>query len=204
MINLLENQVLLLKLQDVIISTWNVVLSTQKIFITTTSECLCSIISWMDSMIPHSGMYFWHLFQKNYNKKFSVSWLLIGSTLTHYHWENYSRLLWDVLTNCVNKRDSSRNSWKTKNLSDLLAKSLTWLSSAKIQRSVTAHPRKSLISRNLDSHFHPGNGVPNSFAFLEKGNPIQNSFLIERKVGVSFAKRKVILPKIVLSNLIRQ
>ena len=93
---------------------------------------------------------------------------------------------------------------KTKNLSDLLAKNLTWLSSAKIQRSVTAHPRKSLISRNLDSHFHPGNGVLNSFAFSEKGNPTPNGFLIERKAGVSFAKRKVILPKIVLSNLTRQ
>lgn len=155
-------------------------------------------------MIPHSGMYLWHLFQKNYNKKFSVSWLLIGSTLTHYHWENYSRLLWDVLTNCVNKKSSSRNSSKRKNLSNLLAKSLTWLSSAKIQRSVTAHPRESLTSRNPYSHFHLGNGIPNSFAFSKKGNPIPNGFLTEGKADVSFAKRKVILPKIAQLNLIKQ
>ena len=65
---------------------------------------------------------------------------------------------------------------------------------------MTAYPKKNLISTNLYFHFHP-NGVPNSFPFSEKGNPIPNSFLTERKTGVSFAKIKVILPKIILSNL---
>ncbi|KAH9763304.1 hypothetical protein KPL70_001120 [Citrus sinensis] len=126
-------------------------------------------------------------------------------------WIDLQMLAPDATTQSVLREFSTRftgslrdwNSSNTKNLSDLLAKSLTWLSSAKIQRSVTAHPRKSLTSRNPDSHFHPGNGVPNSFAFSEKGNPIPNGFLTERKAGVSFAKRNVILPKIVLSNLIQ-
>ena len=147
-------------------------------------------------MLP-SYMSLWPLFQKNYNQRSRDSQLLTDSILTHYHCANYSRLLWDVLTNYVNERSSSRNSSKTRNLSDLVVKSLTWLSSAKIQRNVTAHPRKSLTLKNPDSHFPLGNGVPKSFACLEKSNPIPKGFLIERKVYVSFAKRNVILPKIV-------
>ena len=146
-------------------------------------------------------MYFWHLFQKNYNQKFSDSYLLTGSTLTHYHWENYSGLLWDVLTNCMNKRSFSKNLSKTKNLSGQLAKSLISISNAKIQRSVTVHPRKNLTSGNPNSHFHLGNDILNSFAFSGKHNPVPNTFLTKGKAGISFTKRKIILLKIVLSNL---
>ena len=66
------------------------------------------------------------------------------------------------------------------------------------------HQRKSLISRNPDSHFHPRNSVLNDFVFSGKGNPTPKIFLTERRVDVSFAKRKVILPKTVLSDLRRQ
>lgn len=63
--------------------------------------------------------------------------------------------------------------------------------------------KKSLISRNSDPHFHPRNDVLNNFAFLGKGNPTPKIFLTGRTIDVSFAKRKVILRKTALSNLIR-
>ena len=95
----------------------------------------------------------------------------------------------------MNKKNSSKISWKTRNLSLKLVKNLISRWSVKIKRSVFVRLKRKNIFRNTSTENHPPKnlfGISKRKIFLstERQNP----------TVVSFARNVVTLPEIVLTN----
>ncbi|KAH9649328.1 hypothetical protein KPL70_025939 [Citrus sinensis] len=117
----------------------------------------------------------------------------------HYHYKQMSLIYYklngfnDIAMGCLDKlceqKNFSQDLIKDKEPFRSACKK-PWLSSAKIQKDVIVHQRKSLISRNPDSHFHPGNGVLNDFAFSRKKQSHSKDFPNRKKNRCVISKMK--------------
>ena len=100
-----------------------------------------------------------------------------------------------LLIRSVNKKNSSKISWKTRNPSLKLVKNLISKWSAKMKRSVFARLKRKNITRNTSTENHP----PKKLYGISKRKMLLNS---ERKnpTVISFARNAVTLPELVLTN----
>ena len=156
-------------------------------------------------MIQLSNMYFWHLYLKNCNQIYRGSLRVSISLLTTFPWERSFRSPKDVWKNHVNRNSSSKNCWKTKSISVVYAKSLTYISNARKRRIVIAAPKRISIfaSLKIQTCFLDQNLGESHTNFSRKDLVLSENRKGKSQADASSARKKAIMLKIVPTKKIK-